>query len=625
MRIRTIVLLCLATIVAAGSLFAQFKPRKDYVWARDISVAASPIITIDGNLTEAVWAKADSVMIQYGVRDGNPGSGFKIMNGTGVPGNPANAVLKFLVNKTTNMLYIGVTSKDSSIGGSGWENSDGILGGIYQRSDRSPDLGITLHKDIFVSFVDSSTPNATFNLKGGNLPSRGVIVAAGRINGTSNIDTASNGSRTSDQGWSIEMAVSLDSLGYNAKVDTTDAIQMCMAIWDGDWVHTGGTSIATKAWWGNEWGNNGQGLAARVLVRSDVNVNSTSLPAYGPDMVIPNGINYPAPVIDGDLKDSVWSKIPAISLQYGNAALRATYPTVGKDRSGNFKPKGNTVFDAGMAKVKMFFKGDTLYLGADIPDKSINSYVSDDFFDGVQLNMNVPIDTLYDKNVNMMAAKRFGVAIDSSAGATRGLWDLTDSLMMKAIRYAAKMKPASTINNNSDVDAGYTIEMALNLAKLGYPAGQANKTVAIGVNYHDYDIATDTVAYRTWWFREWPWTSTPAFCVLDNTALVTGVAIQGAPGVANEFRLVGNYPNPFNPSTKIQYAVPEAGIAKIQVYDVLGRLVQTLSSPVQAGMHEQVFQASTLASGMYFYRVEFTANRDGHKSVSHSKTMMLLK
>ncbi len=71
--------------------------------------------------------------------------------------------------------------------------------------------------------------------------------------------------------------------------------------------------------------------------------------------------------------------------------------------------------------------------------------------------------------------------------------------------------------------------------------------------------------------------------------------------------------------------MPEAGIAKIQVYDVLGRLVQTLSSPVQAGMHEQVFQASTLASGMYFYRVEFTANRDGHKSVSHSKTMMLLK
>ena len=42
MRIRTIVLLCLATIVAAGSLFAQFKPRKDYVWARDISVVTCP-------------------------------------------------------------------------------------------------------------------------------------------------------------------------------------------------------------------------------------------------------------------------------------------------------------------------------------------------------------------------------------------------------------------------------------------------------------------------------------------------------------------------------------------------------------------------------------------------------
>ena len=48
-----VLLLCAVTLA-----HAQYSPRKDYVWARDISVAASPTITLDGVLTEAVWAKA---------------------------------------------------------------------------------------------------------------------------------------------------------------------------------------------------------------------------------------------------------------------------------------------------------------------------------------------------------------------------------------------------------------------------------------------------------------------------------------------------------------------------------------------------------------------------------------
>ncbi len=623
MNIRKLILLVFVAAVATGSLFAQFNPRKDYVWARDVSVASNPAITVDGNLNEPVWAQAESVAVRYGVKDNNPGSGYKIMNGTGTPGDPANAVLKFLVDKTKNMLYIGVTSKDSSVGGNGWEFSDGILGGIYVRNQREPNLGITLQKDMFISLVDSSTPGSTFNLKGGDLPTRGIVTARGRILGTPSIDTAANGSRQVDTGWVIEMAVSLDSLGYTANIDTTDAIQMSMSIWDGDWTHGGGTPIATKAWWGNEWGNNGGGMAARVLVRKDVTVNSGALPAYGYDKVIPNGANFAAPVIDGDLKDSVWAKVPGFYIQYGNDTLRAGYPTIGKDRSGNYRPKG-TPFDAGKALVKMFFKGDTLYLGADVPDKSLNTYVSDDFMDGVSLNMNVPTDSLFDPNVHVMAQKRFGVAVDTARSGARALWDLTDSVMAQAIRYGAKLKAGSTLNNNTDVDAGYTVEMAFNLAKLGYPAGAQNKVVAIGVVYHDYDIATDTSAYRAWWFREWPWEASPAFCQLSNSTLITGIANQIV-AVANQFRLVGNYPNPFNPSTRIQYQVPETGTAKVMIYDVLGRLVQSIATPVVAGTHEQSFQAGNLASGMYFYRVEFTANRDGRKTLSATKSMVLLK
>ena len=625
MRTHRLVVLVLLLFVASSALFAQFKPRKDYVWARDISVAASPTITLDGILNEAVWAKAESVLVTYGTVDGNPGSGYKIMNGSGTPGNGANAVMKFLVNKTTNMLYFAVSAKDSSVGGNGWENSDGVLGGFYERAAREPNLGITLHRDFFISFVDSSAPNAGMNLTGGNLPSRGVIKAGLHVNGTVNVDTTAGGARVADQGWVLEMSVSLDSLGYNANSATTDEVQMSIGIWDGDWTHGGGTSIATKNWWGNEWGNDGGGLAGRILVRNDVNVNTTSLPAYGYDAVVPNAANFTDPVIDGDLKDTVWSKVSSFTIQYGNSALRATYPTIGKDRSGNYMAKGTTAFDAGQAKIKMLFKGDKLYIGADVADKSLNSYVSDDFFDGIQVNMSVPVDSLYDKNVHAMAGRRFGMAVDSSAGATRGLWDLTgDSLFIKAVKYAVKLKPGSTVNNNTDVDAGYTAEMSIDLSKLGYGTGQTNKVVALGVDYHDYDIATDTSAYRVWWFREWPWKSSPAFLLLDNGTLVTGVADQ-AVGVAGEFRLIGNYPNPFNPSTKIQFRVPEAGTANVQVFDLLGRMVRETALQVVGGTFEQAFNAASLASGVYFYRVEFVSQKTGAHNLSETKTMLLLK
>jgi len=71
------------------------------------------------------------------------------------------------------------------------------------------------------------------------------------------------------------------------------------------------------------------------------------------------------------------------------------------------------------------------------------------------------------------------------------------------------------------------------------------------------------------------------------------------------YSLSQNFPNPFNPMTKISYGLPKAGTVKLVVYDVLGRAVRTLVDGFQqAGRYDIDFDASDLASGAYFYRIE---------------------
>jgi hypothetical protein len=79
------------------------------------------------------------------------------------------------------------------------------------------------------------------------------------------------------------------------------------------------------------------------------------------------------------------------------------------------------------------------------------------------------------------------------------------------------------------------------------------------------------------------------------------------------FALHAAYPNPFNPSTTIAFDLPRAAHVKLAVFDLQGRVVATLAEgTLQAGKHEVLLQASSLASGIYFVRLtakEFTATQ----------------
>mgnify|MGYP001175570862 CR=1 FL=1 len=71
------------------------------------------------------------------------------------------------------------------------------------------------------------------------------------------------------------------------------------------------------------------------------------------------------------------------------------------------------------------------------------------------------------------------------------------------------------------------------------------------------------------------------------------------------WELSQNFPNPFNPLTVIRYELPVAGMTTIKVYDITGALLKVLvSEELPAGKHEVAFDASELASGIYFYRLE---------------------
>lgn len=98
---------------------------------------------------------------------------------------------------------------------------------------------------------------------------------------------------------------------------------------------------------------------------------------------------------------------------------------------------------------------------------------------------------------------------------------------------------------------------------------------------------------------------------------VTDVQNEGS--VPSEFKLEQNYPNPFNPSTNIKFRMADFGFVSLKIYNVLGREVATLVNEERpAGSYEIEFDASSLSSGIYFYKLNAV-------EYSETKKMILLR
>jgi hypothetical protein len=104
---------------------------------------------------------------------------------------------------------------------------------------------------------------------------------------------------------------------------------------------------------------------------------------------------------------------------------------------------------------------------------------------------------------------------------------------------------------------------------------------------------------------------------------VTGVKDHGSLS-PKSFKLYGNYPNPFNPSTTIYFELPYESRVLLNIYDILGRKIDTLiDGTMQSGYHSVQFIPTGIGGGIYLYRLTANAGKTGMYSAT--KKMLIIK
>lgn len=171
-------------------------------------------------------------------------------------------------------------------------------------------------------------------------------------------------------------------------------------------------------------------------------------------------------------------------------------------------------------------------------------------------------------------------------------WDSVPNAYSFRIRISTDSTFSSSVIDTSN----------LNVSKYQVPNGRLQN----GVKYY-WRVNASNSCVTSSWSAGW-----------NFRTLLTGVGnIESE--IPNTFKLYENYPNPFNPVTKIKFDLPVAGTVKVKIYDIVGREVfELINAEVNAGTYEIPFNASALSSGVYLYRIEAGSFKD-------VKRMMLIK
>ena len=147
--------------------------------------------------------------------------------------------------------------------------------------------------------------------------------------------------------------------------------------------------------------------------------------------------------------------------------------------------------------------------------------------------------------------------------------------------------------------------------KTGFVTGGGSVNEIRNYNFEDKNLSSGNYYYR---LKQVDYNGNYEYFNLLNDVVI---------GVPMKFDLSQNYPNPFNPATKINYDLPFDSKVQIKIYDMTGREVHQLVNQVQvAGYYTTQFNASSLASGVYFYQINATG---GKQSFVKTMKMVLVK
>ncbi|MBZ0200248.1 MAG: T9SS type A sorting domain-containing protein [Ignavibacteriaceae bacterium] len=167
--------------------------------------------------------------------------------------------------------------------------------------------------------------------------------------------------------------------------------------------------------------------------------------------------------------------------------------------------------------------------------------------------------------------------------------------------------PLLTWNSNDEPDKyGYVIDRAEGSGE--NLVWENNIATVTTTSFIDYEVSINPVFEDEVSYRISALDTQGKLSIPSSTATIGDAVLHKLPSESNglyDFVLENAYPNPFNPSTTINYQIPKDGLVTLKVYDILGREVKTLVNEYKTkGRYEVTFDASHLASGLYIYEIK---------------------
>ncbi len=535
-----------------------------------VSVETAPVV--DAVLDENAWARRyDRLVFNAGMGTGDVD--FAVTGGVEVQApyiDTTSTIVKMVHNGLD--LYISLDSDDKSVCrfNSSWEG-DGLFMKVKDAS------GTDVEYKLYFN-LEGEDPDIHLELPG-------LYPTSAEGVGYKKSGTIVNDTTSVDSGYTAEMVIHLADLGYT---DAYSDVQVLINIFDPDG-YTGvageGWEVGSffKAWWGSEWGPD-----MRILRLSDP---PTRIALATEDNI----------VMDGQVTEAFWTGAETVLVGHSANGSTGGYYSQWSDSTNDYT-------DASETSIKFVHKGELLYIAVESDDASVGKWSPGWEADGLFLWMT-------DKGDYAPAARKEIKAMYFSGVEGEGISFETNDQVPTGSAEGVSFEPAGTVTHTgtNGADAGYSLELVINTADYGYEVGDTVRLSAViwDLDYSsadEYDAAIADYAPE-WWGTQW---ADPNF---EKYFMYRGVVLSSDPVSADDFAsgpvnfsLAQNYPNPFNAGTVIDLAVPQAGNATLEIFNVLGQHVVTLHDGfLSAGSHSFSWNSmgsnqELVSTGMYFYK-----------------------